>query len=306
MNKLVFLEPVFKEMIWGGSRLKDYGYKIPSNKTGECWGISAHENGDCFVSKGKYKGMKLSQLWENHRELFGNIAGDKFPLLVKIIDATDDLSIQVHPDDDYAKLHENNSFGKTESWYILDCNAEADIIIGHNAKTKEELIQLIDTHRWEQLVRTVPIKKGDFFQINPGTLHSIKKGTLVLEIQQSSDITYRVYDYDRLLNGKKRALHRKQSLDVITIPYMESESHHVLTDIDYQPLVSNNFYSIVKLNITKPVNYKQDRPFQLMCVIDGSGSINHIPIKKGEHFILPFQYGDYILDGNMCIISSFV
>ena len=120
-SELLLLEPVFKQMIWGGSRLKDdFGYDIPGDNTGECWAISAHPHGDCTLKNTEYKGKILSWLWENHRELFGNVQGDRFPLLIKIIDAKADLSIQVHPDDAYAAEHENGSLGKMECWYILD------------------------------------------------------------------------------------------------------------------------------------------------------------------------------------------
>ena len=125
-------------------KLKDiYGYEIPSDHTGECWAISAHKNGDCTIADGEYKGKTLSWLFENHRELFGNIEGDQFPLLVKIIDAKNDLSVQVHPDDVYAKEHEN-SLGKTECWYVLETEENTKMVMGHHAKTKEELVQAIE------------------------------------------------------------------------------------------------------------------------------------------------------------------
>ena len=140
MRPILFLKPVFKEMIWGGSRLKEqFGYEIPGDHTGECWAISAHPNGDCIVKEGPYEGRTLSEMWTSHPELFGSPGLDRFPLLIKIIDAKDDLSIQVHPDDAYAKEHENGSLGKTECWYILDCKEDARIVIGHNAKTQKEL-----------------------------------------------------------------------------------------------------------------------------------------------------------------------
>ena len=144
MKNIIFLAPVFKTMIWGGNKLAtEFGYSIPSDNTGECWAISAHKNGDCEIKNGEYSGKTLSWLWDNHRELFGNVVGEVFPLLIKIIDAKTDLSIQVHPDDTYAKTYENGSLGKTECWYILDCNENADLIIGHNGKDKEELIYAI-------------------------------------------------------------------------------------------------------------------------------------------------------------------
>lgn len=135
---------------------------------------------------------------EKHPEVFGNVDSDRFPLLIKIIDAKDDLSIQVHPDDDYAKVHENGSLGKTECWYILDCKENATIVIGHNAWTKRGIKPMIHEGKWSEFIREIPIKKGDFLQIDPGTVHAIKGGTLILETQQNSDITYRVYDYGRL------------------------------------------------------------------------------------------------------------
>ena len=143
MNKdIIFLSPVCTHNIWGGTRLnREFGYPIEGDDIGECWGISAHPNGDGTVASGAYKGMKLSELWEKHPELFGNTGMDRFPLLIKIIDAKDDLSIQVHPDDAYAKVHENGSLGKTECWFILDCKENATLVVGHNAKTKEELEQ---------------------------------------------------------------------------------------------------------------------------------------------------------------------
>ena len=136
-------KPIFKEAIWGGTRLRDdFGYEIPSDKTGECWAVSAHPDGEGSIAGGTFDGMKLSELWDAHPELFGNLPLDRFPLLTKIIDANGDLSIQVHPDDTYAAEHENGSLGKMECWYIIDCVPGATIVIGHNAKTREELITL--------------------------------------------------------------------------------------------------------------------------------------------------------------------
>ena len=160
--ELLLLEPVFKQMIWGGSRLKDdFGYDIPGDNTGECWAISAHPHGDCTIKNTEYKGKTLSWLWENHRELFGNVQGDRFPLLIKIIDAKADLSIQVHPDDAYAAEHENGSLGKMECWYILDAKEGGTIVIGHNAKNHEEVEEMIRGKRWKEFIREIPVKKGD-------------------------------------------------------------------------------------------------------------------------------------------------
>ena len=151
MSDVIFLKPVFKDMIWGGNRLRtDFGYEIPGDNTGECWAVSAHKNGDCEIISGTFKGQTLSALWKEHRELFGNLEGDVFPLLIKIIDAKADLSIQVHPEDAYAKKNENGSLGKTECWYILDCDEDAKIVIGHHAKDKTQLADMIHNNEWEK------------------------------------------------------------------------------------------------------------------------------------------------------------
>lgn len=310
MSEIIFLKPVFKEMIWGGNRLKtDFFYDIPSDSTGECWAVSAHKHGDCEVANGSLQGKTLSQLWENHRELFGNVEGDVFPLLIKIIDAKQDLSIQVHPDDTYANVHENGSLGKTECWYILDCDEDAQIVIGHHAQTKEELIQMIHNNEWDKLIRTLPIKKGDFFQIEPGTVHAIKAGTLILETQQNSDITYRLYDYGRLQNGKPRELHIEKSIDVIGCPHKDITASHKVTKLDHieiEQLISCKYYTVSLVKVDGSQKMSQEEPFTIFSVIDGNGLIDGIKISKGDHFILPYQYGEYELSGNMCLVCSHV
>ncbi len=306
---IIFLKPIFKEMIWGGSRLSEFGYDIPSEKTGECWAISAHTNGDCVIDGENFEGKTLSELWCNHRELFGNAEGDQFPLLIKIIDANEDLSIQVHPDDNYAKNNENGSLGKTECWYILDCKEEATIVIGHNAKDKSELEEMINNHKWGEFIREVPINKGDFFQINPGCLHAIKGGTLILETQQNSDITYRVYDYDRLQNGNPRQLHIRQSIDVIDAPYTPVEFRKEIKKYDNmirEKLISCNYYTVEKIDISGRAKLLQPYKFMNISVIDGYGSVDGMLVKKGTHFIIPYNYGSVQLDGNLSMIISYI
>lgn len=304
----IFLKPVFKQMIWGGNRLGvDFGYEIPGDDTGECWAISAHPNGDCRVKNGVYAGMYLSELWEQHRELFGNAEGERFPLLIKLIDAKADLSIQVHPNDAYAKKHENGSFGKTECWYIVDCDENAEIVIGHHAKSREEVRDMIGNKRWREFLRIIPIRKGDFFQIDPGCIHAIKGGTLILETQQNSDITYRVYDYDRLSNGKPRELHIEKSIDVIEapfVPYPVSVRKEAGQGYEKQNLITCDVYSVDKLDISGIARLKQDKPFLNVSILEGNGMLNGIQIQKGDHFILPAGYGEYSISGNMKVITS--
>lgn len=314
-KEIIFLNPVFKQMIWGGERLgTEWPYEIPGPGTGECWAVSAHPNGDCVVREGTYAGKTLSQLWEEEPALFGNFenAGkaklDRFPLLTKIIDAKSDLSIQVHPDDAYAGVHENGSLGKTECWYILDCGEEARLVIGHNAKDKEELTAMIREGRWNEFIREVPVKKGDFIQIDPGTVHAIKGGIMLLETQQNSDITYRVYDYDRLSDGKPRQLHVEQSIDVITVPAKPAAECVIdASDIPKDQknlLISCPYYKVWKIDVINQISFAQEHPFLIMSVIAGDGLINGRLIKKGDHFILPCGYGEVALQGQMEIIAA--
>ena len=305
----LFLKPVFKQMIWGGNRLgKDFPYEIPGENTGECWAVSAHPSGDCMITEGRYEGKTLSELWSKAPWLFGDSKSDRFPLLIKIIDAKDDLSIQVHPDDAYACVNENGSLGKTECWYILDCPEDAALVVGHNASSKEELAEMIEQGKWSELIREVPVKKGDFIQIEPGTVHAIKGGLMILETQQNSDITYRVYDYDRLTGDNPRQIHVQQSIDVITVPAASAKdavkSAADLPKNVMNELISCDYYTVWKLEVTKPISFEQEYPFLIMSVIEGAGLMNGQMVKKGDHFILPNGYGQVDMQGNMVLIAS--
>ena len=308
MSEILWITPVFKEMIWGGDRLRtSFHYDIPSDHTGECWAISAHPNGDCKIASGRYKGKTLSQMWEEHPELFGYYAGDRFPLLTKIIDARQDLSIQVHPDDAYANTHEHGSLGKTECWYVLDCEEDASIVIGHHAKDSQEMEQMIKEQRWEEFIRVIPVKKGDFFQINPGCLHAIKGGTLILETQQNSDITYRVYDYDRLSDGKLRPLHVKQSIDTIKAPYVEETNQperKTFEGADWTRFIRCDYYTVDRYEVSGRFMTEFDAPFTNVSVVEGEGNLNGCPVRKGDHMIIPYQYGPCEWSGSFTIICS--
>ena len=310
MREIIFVNPVLKDTVWGGKRLAEYGYELPSGHVGEAWAISAHPNGDCTISGGTFAGMHLSELWKNHRELFGGSAGERFPLLTKIIDAERDLSIQVHPDDAYAKLHENGSLGKTECWYILDAAPGAKIVIGHNAKDRGEVRDMIEQKRWNEFIREVLVRKGDFFFIAPGTVHAIKGGTLLLETQQNSDVTYRVYDYDRPgSDGKPRALHIAESIDVIKAPFEESlpqKNPHKTINKNLVELVSCPYFSVWTLDVQGRAEIVQDQKFMLASVVEGAGTVDGKIVRKGSHFMLPYEYGWVTFEGDMHLVLSAV
>lgn len=307
-KELLRLKPVFQEKIWGGDRLRTaFDYDIPSDHTGECWAISGHPSGDCQLQNPEFAGETLGSLWNKRPDLFGNLPGDSFPLLVKIIDAKDDLSIQVHPDDRYAAVHENGARGKTECWYVLDCDPGTTIVIGHNAKTREEMGQMVAERRWKELIREVPIQKGDFFQINPGCLHAIKGGTLILETQQSSDVTYRFYDYDRLSDGKPRPLHIEQSLAVTQVPHsLEAPEQDTCRqgDAEITHLVTCPYYAVYRVRLDGRWETGWDQPFVNVSITGGSGTLDGQPVCKGDHFLIPADYGQMVLEGNLELIYS--
>ena len=250
MSEPLFLQSVMHEKIWGGTRLRDeFGYEIPSDKVGEYWAISAHPHGVSTIKNGRFAGTGLDQLYAEHRELFGNSSEPVFPLLTKILDANDWLSVQVHPDDHYAMEHEGE-LGKTECWYVIAADEGAEIIYGHNAKSREELRQQIEKKEWDKLLTKVPVKAGDFFYVPSGTMHAIGSGILILETQQSSDTTYRVYDFDRKdAKGNLRELHLEKSIDVLNIGAPANSRPVTLKadDLTSTLLVASDFFAVYKL-----------------------------------------------------------
>ncbi|WP_232699233.1 mannose-6-phosphate isomerase, class I [Brevibacillus daliensis] len=313
MTAPLFFASVFKERIWGGTRLTSFGYKIPSEQTGECWAFAAHPHGQSVVKNGEYKGMTLGELWKDHRSLFGDVEGDRFPLLTKILDANQDLSVQVHPDDEYANLHENGELGKTECWYIIDCKEDAEIIYGHHAKTKEELISMIEHEEWNKLLHRVKVKPGDFFYVPSGTVHAIGKGILILETQQNSDTTYRLYDYDRRdAEGNLRELHLQKSIEVTETPFTSDQLtvlYDKVDDLSVTSFIEGPYFSVKKWELAGSATLIQQEKFLLVSVIDGEGEIikenQHYSFKKGDHFLLPNGFNEYEIKGNTtCIAAS--
>ena len=254
----LFLKPVLHEKIWGGTKLKELGYDLPTNNIGEAWGISAHPNGRCEVMNGPYKGQTLDKVWHDHRELFGHFPSQEFPLMTKIIDAKEALSIHVHPDDAYAYEHENGQYGKSECWYIIDAEEGAEIIYGTNADSKKNAMAQIDDENYDQLFNRVKVQPGEFYFIPAGTIHSIGAGVLVYETMQSSDVTYRVYDFDREKEtNDRRSLNQEKAKAVVEVT---QENINIATDTEIIEnhkriqLVSNDFFTMVKWEISGTLN----------------------------------------------------
>ena len=304
------MKPIFKDYLWGGSRLKEeYGKNTPYEITGESWEVASHKNGESTVDGGKYNNMTIKQLTAELKESFlGDkvYKGDdtKFPLLVKLIDARDNLSVQVHPDDKFAFENENGEYGKTEMWYIMDAMEDSGIIYGFKDEiTKEEFRKSIEENTLLQYTNFAKCQKGDSFFIKAGTLHAIGKGLLIAEIQQNSDTTYRVYDYDRRdANGNPRPLHIDKAIEVTTLGKAHDDktaNSTVIADCEY--------FKVEKISIDGEMSWNVDKDrFEIIVVCDGDVTINGEPFKKGESAILPAYIGNVKFKGNATILRTYI
>ncbi|GAA0355454.1 type I phosphomannose isomerase catalytic subunit [Bacillus horti] len=315
LEEPIFFVPQFQDRIWGGNRLASFNYQLPYEKTGECWAISAHSNGQSIVRDGAYQGSSLADLWENEAQLFGPQVQGEFPLLVKILDASDDLSVQVHPNDTQAQqLEDNEAFGKTECWYVLDAVEGAELILGHHASSPEEFMLMAEEQRWNELLDRISIKKGDFFYVPSGTIHAIGKGALILETQQSSDTTYRVYDFDRVdQTGKKRELHLEKAIKVTMFPHQSCViPPKILIDQEagkVRQLISSDLFNVYHCLNHQSLRHLKGAAYLLVSVVDGEGEIvvndrNSYSVQKGDHFILPYGVQAWESRGEIELIWS--
>lgn len=312
-DKLIFLKPHFMESIWGGTRLShgfSFSDAIPTpvdlESIGECWAISAHSRADLIVSHGTYAGLTLSKLWDGHPELFGYDHAEAFPLLIKYIDAAKDLSIQVHPDETYAQLHEDTGHGKRECWYIIDAPHDASIIAGLCALDSNDTDLIYkDSHAGELSYQRLLIKKGDFVVINPGCVHALTAGVLALEIQQASDITYRIYDYDRKLpNGTQRELQREKAQEVIKLSERPQIIEQGAPEGNETLLVACDSFVVRKYEVTEETVIKNEASYSCVCVIEGEGFINGVSVSRGCTFIASALSNTLTCTGNMTLITA--
>lgn len=312
-NEPIFLEPTLHERIWGGEKLKtDYGYPIPTNHTGEAWVISAHPHGPSMIKNGELAGKTLLDAWNEHGELFNKKCDGDYPLLVKILDANDDLSVQVHPNDEFAREVEGVPYGKTECWYILNAEENAELVLGHHAKTHEEFETMVDNGEWDKLLRKVKVKAGDFIYVPSGTIHAIGKGIVILETQQSSDITYRVYDYDRTdANGNKRELHLERSKQVAMVPHKDAaveQTEETFGGLVEKKLVEEQYFTVYHWSLAGLATRELKEDFLQVSVVEGEARLlidgQSFDLKKGMHFILPQGVKSYELEGNGEFIVS--
>jgi len=300
--------PILKERIWGGTKLNSVLNKRGSEqKVGESWELSACAGEDSEVNNGFLAGNTLTELIEIYMgELVGESVyeqyGLNFPLLFKIIDAAENLSIQVHPDDETA-AERHNSFGKTEMWYIMDAEPGAELIVGfNNGITKEKYIESVQNNSTENILKKVSVSKGDVVFIPAGLVHAIGKGILLAEIQQSSDITYRIYDYNRLDdNGNLRQLHVEQALDVINFNTVENPKTIYNEKInEIVSLVASDYFTTNLIKFDKQIirNYGNIDSFKVYMCTEGAYKIlfngEYTHVNKGETILIPASIGEVI------------
>lgn len=308
----MLLKPAGKDYLWGGERLKtEYQKTINLTPLAETWECSTHPDGLSTVSSGRYAGQTLAEVLEKYPEYLGNkVQGKGLPILVKLIDVKRNLSIQVHPNDAYAKEHEHQN-GKSEMWYVLDAQPGAELIWGfEHPMTRELLLNAVKTGSLSKHLQKVPVSKGDVFFIPAGTVHAIGAGVLVAEIQESSNVTYRVYDYDRVdKNGKKRELHIKKAIDVLDMRAGTSvrQAPRVTRYFpgNYRELLCRcKYFEVERIGVTKQSHFSvDDMSFQVLLCIEGMGSLSTIGmgqpmyLTKGDCVFLPAGLGNCCLTG---------
>lgn len=299
------LKPVCKDYLWGGHRLaEEYGVEYDGKILAEAWVLSCHKDGSSIITNGKFAGKTLREyLEEVGLEVLGTHCRRfrEFPILTKFIDAKDNLSIQVHPGNSFA-LQNEGQYGKTEMWYILDAEPDAFLYYGFKREiSKEEFARRIKENTLLEVLNAVPVKKGDTLFISSGTLHAIGKGILIAEIQQNSNVTYRIYDYGRVgANGKKRDLHIEKALAVTNrIPIVKSGANYPhIADCDY--------FTVDKINLDGDLTCRvegnvRETSFLSILILDGSGVISNegetISYKKGDSLFLPANSGHWQIEG---------
>lgn len=311
-----YLKAPVKDYIWGGTRLRELFGKEGGERLAESWELSCHPDGECYISGGEFDGMKLSDFVKEHPETVGSgfKSGDSFPVLVKLIDAKNDLSVQVHPDDEYAHKYENDN-GKTEMWYVIDAAPDSELIYGFSEElSKEDFRKAIEDNTLMEKLRRVPVKQGDVFFIEPGTLHAIGKGILIAEIQQSSNVTYRVYDYGRLgADGKPRPLHIEKALEVTNTKPLDPERPVYGLELDgvvTQLLADCKYFNVNRHRLIKELElYADKNSFAHVLMIGGSGgelvADNYrLELTMGSSVFVPAGTGAFAIKGNCDVIVT--
>ena len=311
-------EPILKERIWGGTKLKTFLNKpITSNITGESWEISTVENDVSVVANGSLKGKSLNELiYEFPEAVLGTKVyaqfGKQFPLLFKYIDAREDLSIQLHPNDELAKKR-HNSFGKTEMWYVMQADTDARLIVGFKEKSSpEEYIKNLNNKTLLTILDTKKVKQGDVFMLDTGTIHAIGAGIVIAEIQQTSDITYRVYDFDRVdANGKTRELHIDLALEALNYEKIQAQRFYSKTENIANEIVNCNYFTTNFIQLDGNIEiHKNQTSFTVYMCVEGDFKLTFdnesYSYKKGDTVLIPAAITDFQLSGKASILEIYI
>jgi len=314
---LVF-EPILQDRIWGGTKLKtDLGKNIPTQTTGESWELSAVEGNVSVVKNGAFAGKPLTDLLEDYPDdILGTAVhkrfGKQFPLLFKFLDAREDLSIQVHPNDALAK-ERHNSFGKTEMWYVMQADEGSRIIVGFNHKSSaEEYLEKLESKKLIDILNEVPAKKGDVYFLETGTIHAIGAGIVIAEIQQTSDITYRIYDWDRVdANGNGRQLHVQEALDAMNYNTTDTQKEYNKEENTSNAMVDCPYFTTNFLPLNGTANItKNGESFTVYICTEGEYTIEMdgetYNFKKGDTVLVPAAVGAFNLAGEATLLEIYI
>ena len=300
--KIVKLTPAYKSIIWGGNKLNtEYGKVTELTPLAESWELAFHKDGKSLLPDGRALCDVVTD-----EELGENCQGFPFfPVLVKFIDAQDKLSVQVHPADEYALKYEN-SLGKTEMWYIVDADEGAGIYLGFKEDiTKEQFVKAIEEKTLTNYLKFIPVKKGESYFIPAGTIHAICSGCLICEIQQNSNITYRVYDYGRRdKNGNERELHVEKAIDVTNLKALEPKELNIPVKNGVLKGI-NKFFTATLVEVNDRRRFERDKnSFACFTCLDGAGAIGEVKIKKGESVFVPANTESFDLQGKFSAIMT--
>ena len=311
-------QPILKDRIWGGTKLKTYLNKpITSEITGESWEISTVENSISIVSNGTLRGKSLNELINEFPEqVLGTKVykqfGKQFPLLFKYLDAREDLSIQVHPNDELAKKR-HHSFGKTEMWYVMQADVDASLIVGFKEKSSpEEYLKALKNNTILDILDTKKVKKGDVFFLATGTIHAIGAGTVIAEIQQTSDITYRIYDFNRVdANGNKRELQVDLALDAINFNVIEAQRHYSKVVNTSNEMINCQYFTTNFIPLDGKVNFhKKNVSFSVFMCVEGNFELIYnaetYNYKTGDTILLPAEITDFEINGKASVLEIYI
>lgn len=304
-TEIYFLTAIHKSMIWGGNRLKRIFEDLNEESIGETWVVACLKEDQSYIKNGEQFGKSMHELYQNEPHLFGNYPTDEFPLLIKYIDAKSNLSIQVHPNDCYAKKIENNC-GKSEFWLVLHANENSQMILGHHYKDKNSFKNAIIDNSLESGLNLFKIQKNDTYYVPSGTVHAICENSLIYEVQQNSNSTYRIYDYGRKdSEGNDRELHINKALDVSDIPMKPIIRNKLHLPVNKIELVCDeDYFKVESLLVKEEFYYECFGYFNIVGCIAGEGLINGNQVKNGDHILIPHQTKQLKINGNIHLVIS--